>query len=111
MEEEEATENYLKDGKLWLFLDNSMAQSCFYKRWSTSKLTHKLVLRLRMAEIWHGFVLHVVHVVGMQMITQGTDGLSRGSFMEGVLTGKNMLSFVDLSLSAVQQHPKVLEFL
>jgi hypothetical protein len=45
------------------------------------------------------------------MIAQGTDGFSRGSFLEGVLAGKDMLSFVDLSLPAIQQYPKVLDFI
>ncbi len=90
------------DGKLWLFMDNSTAKICFYKGGLTSNLLHKFVLRLRKAEIQQGFVLHVVHVAGTQMIAQGTDGLSRGSFLERVLAGKDMLSFVDLSLSAIQ---------
>ncbi len=52
----------------------------------------------------------MVHIAGTWMIKQGTDGLSRGSFLEGVLAGKDMLSFIDLSLSAVQRFPKVLDY-
>jgi hypothetical protein len=44
------------------------------------------------------------------MIAQGTDDLSRRSFLEGVLAGKDMLSFVDLSLPAIQRYPKALDF-
>ncbi len=55
-------------------------------------------------------VLHLVHVAGTQMIAQGTAGLSRGSFLEGVLAGKDMLAFIDLSLPAIQQHPKIVDF-
>jgi len=44
------------------------------------------------------------------MIAQGTDGLSRGIFLEGVVWGEDMLSFVDLSRTAVERHPGVLEF-
>jgi hypothetical protein len=109
--EEEAREGYLKDSKLWLFTDNSMAESCFFKGGSTSKLLHELILRLKKAEIQHGFILHMVHVAGTRMIEQGTDGLSRGSFLEGVLAGKDMLSFVVLSLSAIQRFPKVLDYI
>ncbi len=87
-----------------------MAESCFYKGGLRSKLLHELVLRLRKAEIQHGLVLHVVHAVGTQMIAQEMDGLSRGFFLKGVLAGKDRLSFVDLSLSAIQQYPKMLEF-
>jgi hypothetical protein len=45
------------------------------------------------------------------MIAQGTDGLSRGSFLEGVLDGKDMLFLVDLSLPAIWQYPKVSDFI
>ncbi len=44
------------------------------------------------------------------MIAQGTDGLSRGIFLEGVVRGVDMLLFVDLSRTAVERHPGVLEF-
>jgi hypothetical protein len=44
------------------------------------------------------------------MIAQGTEGLSRGSFLEGVLAGRDMLAFVDVLLPAIRQHPGVIEF-
>jgi len=110
--EEEAREGYLKDSELWLFIDNSTAESCFLKGGSTSKLLHELILRLKKAEIQHGFILHMVHVAWTRMIEQGTEnGLSQGSFLEGVLAGKDMLSFVNLSLSAIQWFPKVLDYI
>jgi hypothetical protein len=56
------------------------------------------------------FTLHVVHVAGTRMIAQGTDGLSRGSLLEGVVKGEDMLSFVDLSRLAIERHPGLLEF-
>jgi hypothetical protein len=108
--EEEAAEGYPKNGEFWLFTDNSMAKSCFYRGSSSSKLLHDLLLRLRKAETHHGFVLHVVHVAGARMIAQGTNGLSRGTFSEGVVAGKDMLSFMDLSWSAVERHPLIVEF-
>jgi hypothetical protein len=74
-----------------------------------SKLLHELILRLKKAEICHGFILHLVHVAGTQMIAQGTDGLSRGLFLEGVLAGRDMLAFVDMSLPAIRQHLGVIE--
>jgi hypothetical protein len=58
----------------------------------------------------HGFALHVVHVSGTRMIAQGTDGLSRGILLEGVVRGEDMLSFVDLSRTAIERHPDVLNF-
>jgi hypothetical protein len=42
--EEEALTGYLTDGELWMFTNNSVAESCFLKGGFTSKLLHKLVL-------------------------------------------------------------------
>jgi hypothetical protein len=61
--EEEAGKSYLKNSKLWLFMDISTAKSCFYKGGSSSKLLHELILRLKKAKICHGFVLYLVHAV------------------------------------------------
>jgi hypothetical protein len=44
------------------------------------------------------------------MIAQSTDGLSRGTLSKGVVAGKDMLSFVNLSLLAVERHPPIVEF-
>jgi hypothetical protein len=107
---EEANEGHLRDGELWLFTDNSTAKSCLFRGGSSSKLLHELVLCLRKAEMKHGFALHVVHVARTRMITQGTDGLSRGILLEGVVRGEDMLSFVDLSRTAIERHPDVLNF-
>ncbi len=74
--EEEAEEGHLKDGELWIFTDNSTAESYFFKGGLTSKLLHELVLHLRKAEMKFGFTLHLVHVAGTRMIAQGTNGLS-----------------------------------
>jgi hypothetical protein len=71
---------------------------------------NKLVLQLRKAELEHEFTLQVVHVAGTRMIAQGTDGLSRGIFLEGVMRGEDMLSFVDLARTAIERHPRVLDF-
>jgi hypothetical protein len=49
--EEEATEGHLTNGELWLFTDNSTAESCFFRVGSSLKLLHELVLRLRKAEM------------------------------------------------------------
>jgi hypothetical protein len=108
--EEETQADYLRDGELWIFTDNSTAESCFFKGGSSSKRLHELVLRLRQAEMRHGFNLHMVHVAKTRMIEQGTDGLSRGSLLEGVMTGRDMISFIDLAHTAFQRHPPVVEF-
>jgi hypothetical protein len=45
------------------------------------------------------------------MISQGTDGLSRGVVTEGVMAGKSMLSFVPLYLNALDRQPSLLDWL
>lgn len=82
--EEEASANNVADTELWLFTDNSTAESCFCRGSSSSQLLHELVLRLRRLEMEHSLNLQIVHVAGTRMIEQGTDGLSRGLLLEGV---------------------------
>ena len=108
--EEEVAEGHLADAELWLFTDNSTAESCFFRGGLSSKLLHELVLRLRKAELKYGFELHLVHMAGTRMIAQGTDDLSRGMFLEGVSEGKDMLLFVDLAVPAINRHPVILDF-
>ncbi len=58
----------------------------------------------------HGFTLHVVHITGTRMIAQGTDGLSRGILLEGVVRGEDMLSFIDIARTALERHPGLLDY-
>jgi len=69
-----------------------------------------LVLSLRALEMAYSMTIHVIHVSGKRMIAQGTDGCSRGLLMEGVMTGQDMLEFVDLSQTAVERHPPLLDW-
>jgi hypothetical protein len=108
--ESEAERGRLRNCEYFLFTDNSTAESCFYRGTSSSKILHSLVLRLRLLEMKYGMLIHLIHVSGTRMIDQGTDAASRGSLMEGVLAGKDMLSFVDLSVTAVDRHPPVLDW-
>ena len=108
--EEEAREARLSDTELWLFTDNSVAESCLTKGSSSSKLLHDLIVRLRKVEMECGVSLHVVHVAGTRMIAQGTDGLSRGLLLEGVLAGRDMLSFVDIAKTAVERQPTIMSY-
>lgn len=107
---EETRHGYLCGGELWLFTDNSTAESCIHKGSSSSKRLHDLVLRLKKLELEAGFTLFVVHVAGTRMIAQGTDGLSRGVFLEGVMAGRDMLAFVPLAEGATMRQPKLIEY-
>ncbi|KAL7565279.1 hypothetical protein ACA910_014571 [Epithemia clementina (nom. ined.)] len=54
--------------------------------------------------------IHVIWVAGMRMIAQGTDGLSRGDLMGGVLSGMDMLNFVPLNKSVEERQPGFAQF-
>ena len=108
--EEEAMVGYLHGGELWLFTNNTTDEGWFFRGGSSLKLLHELVLCLRKTELEYDFTLHVVHVAGTRMIAQGTDRLSRGIFLEGVVRSEDMPSFVDLSRTAIERHPGVLKF-
>ena len=54
-----------------------------------------------------GCITQVIHVAGTRMISQGTDGLSRGNLLEGVLKGEDMLTFIPLHLSALDRQPSL----
>jgi hypothetical protein len=95
LESKAATGN-LADTEVFLFTDNSTAESAFYKGSSSSKKHHSLVLQLHKVALEYSIILHVMHVTGTRMIAQGTNGCSRGVLMEGVMAGKSMLLFIDL---------------
>ncbi len=96
---------YLKGAEFWLFTDNSTAERCFHKGSSSSELLHELVLKLRKLEFDFDFSLFAVHVLGTRMIAQGTDGLSCGLLLKGVLGRHGMLSFVNLARTAIERQP------
>ena len=109
--EAEVASGRMQRCEFFLFTDNSTAASCFHRGSSKSKKLHDLVLRLRVLEMEHGLLIHLIHVSGSRMIDQGTDGCSRGFLMEGVMAGTDMLSFVDLGKSAIQRHPRLLNWI
>lgn len=66
---------------LFYFTDNSGVYWITTTGSSSSPGLHKLVGEIRLLELELGCVLQVVHVPGRVLITQGTDGLSRGVWM------------------------------
>jgi hypothetical protein len=109
--EAEAESGRLQQTELFLFTDNSTAESAFYKGSSSSKKLHSLVLRLHLLSLKYQVIIHMIHVSGKRMIAQGTDGCSRGVLMEGVMAGKDMLSFIDLDKCAFTRCPRLLDWI
>jgi hypothetical protein len=77
----------------------------------SSKRLFKLTLDLRKLQMNDGLMLHVILVAGRRMIAQGTDGLSRGSTYQGVMTGSSFLDYVTLHRNALErQGPALLDW-
>ena len=89
--------------ELFIFTDNVVAESAFYKGNSSSKMLFDLILRLTILQSSSKVKLHIIHVAGTRMIQQGSDGLSRGNLLEGVMKGEEMLSFVPIHKSAIEE--------
>jgi hypothetical protein len=105
--EEMVRSGRVKDAEVFLFTDNSTAEAVFYRGNSSSRPLFELMLRLRKVEMDGGLNLGVIHVVGTQMIEQGTDGGSRGDLSQGVMAGEPMLKYVPLHLSALDRSPQL----
>ena len=93
----------LEGAEVFIFTDNSTAESAFFKGASKSRLLFELILELRELEMNCRTRIHFVHVAGTRMIAQGSDGLSRGNLSEGVMRGMAMESFIPLNESALER--------
>jgi hypothetical protein len=103
---EELVENRtLQGAEVFIFTDNSTAESVFYKGNSSSKMLFELMLRLRELEMKGDLKLHVIHVSGTRMQAEGADGSSRGDQSTGVMNGTHILEFGPLHQSAVELSP------
>jgi hypothetical protein len=89
--------------ELFLFTDNFVAETIFFKGDARSEPLFEAALRLRKLEMEHGLFIHLVWVSGKRMIAQGTNGLSRGDLTTGVMKGDHMLDYVPLHLSVVER--------
>jgi hypothetical protein len=104
-------EDLLESGKvkrgteLWLFTDNAVSESAFNKGSSKSKALHELCARVRRAEMAYSLQVQVIWIAGTRMISQGTDGLSRGDLTSGVMAGDEFLSHIPLNQGAFERSP------
>ena len=97
----------LEGTEMFIFTDNAVAEAAFFKGNTSSPTLYELILRLNILELDRHLKLHIIHVAGTRMIAQGSDGLSRGNMMEGVMLGNNMLSFIPLHKSAIELQPNI----
>ena len=64
-----------------------------------------LVVRLHCLIMPFKFNVRFIHVAGTRVISQGTDGLSRGYMYESIMKGETMLSFLPLGKLALARSP------
>ena len=95
----------LEGKEIFVFMDNSTAEAVIHKGSSSSPLLYELVVRLYKLSSSFLCSVQVIHVAGTRMVSHGTDGLSRGDMLEGVLQGREMLSYIPLHRSALEQEP------
>ena len=100
---EKLAEEELNGKEIFLFTDNSTAEWVYYRGSSSSKKLHKLMGAMRYLELKEGCKIHVIHVSGERMKSQGADGFSRGDMLEGVMQQGNILTFVPLHLTAFKR--------
>ena len=78
----------LKGKEIFLFTDNTTTEHIARKGSSSSPTLFELVVRLYLLELKFQCSIRCTHVSGTRMIHQGTDSLSRGNLLEGVMQGK-----------------------
>ena len=98
-------EGRLSDVEIFAFTDNTTAEAAYHKGYSGSPMLDDLVRRLHVLEMQHEMIFHLIHVSGLRMIAQGTDGISRGDHATGSMLGQRIASFVPLASTALEREP------
>jgi hypothetical protein len=66
-----------------------------------------MVLELRKMKMSGQFIIHFIWISGKRMISQGSDGLSRGDFSSGVMSGQHFLKHLPLDESAFDRQKEL----
>ena len=97
-------EGKLAGKEIFIFTDNMVSESVASAGSSASEKLYDLVVRLvGCLGMQFRCSVHFIHVAGSRMISQGSDGLSRGDLYEGVMSGKSLLSFIPLADSVLDR--------
>jgi hypothetical protein len=97
------------DIEVFMFTDNYVTDCAYFKGTLSIPMLFELVLRLRKFELHSGWKIHVIHIARTQMIAQGTDGVSRGDMLTGVMGGEDMLTFIPLGLTTLERQSELRE--
>lgn len=75
----------LEGAELFLYTDNSTAESTYYHGNSSNKFLFELIVKLRLLDMTSFLCLHLLHIAGTRMVSQGTDAISRGTLPTSLL--------------------------
>ncbi|KAL7563889.1 hypothetical protein ACA910_013215 [Epithemia clementina (nom. ined.)] len=95
--------------EFFVFTDNSHAESAFCRGTAKSPEVLRLMQQLHQILMKGRAFIHIIWISGRRMIDQGTDGLSRSDFTNGVMRGEPMLNFVPFHLSAMERQPTAIK--
>jgi hypothetical protein len=98
------------DIEVFMFTNNFFMECAYFVGTSSSPILFDLVLRLPKLELHAGWKIHVIHIAGTRMISQGTYGLYRGDMLTGFMGGADMLTFIHVALTAVEQQHELMEW-
>jgi hypothetical protein len=98
--EKEVRKKDMRGREIFVFTDNAVFESTYYKGYSQSKKLSDIAFRLHKLQREAGLILHVIHIAGTRMKDWGVDGLSRGDLLDGMMKGKDPLSFIPLNKGA-----------
>ena len=82
--------------EMFVFKDNMMLESVFYKGMQTISLLLELVIRLHQLQMRGYFTLNVVHIAVTRTIEAKINGISRGNNLGGMMIVLDPLHFVTL---------------
>ena len=83
----------LKGMELFIFTDNFVFESVYYKGTSKNPLLFEIFLRLHQVQMRGELISHVIHIAGTQIIESGMEGLSRGDNLGDMKRGLNPFQF------------------
>ena len=91
------------DTYVFVFTDNCVLNSVFYKVTSKSTLLFKTVLHIHVIQMEGISILHVVHISGTRMIEMGIDSLSIENNLGGIMRGIYHLKCIPLHLGDLER--------
>lgn len=82
----------LQNCEVFIFTDNTIAESVFYKGSLTSKRLFKLILQFWHLETHRSLTLHMVYLVGMHKVAKGANRGSYSDLNQGAIIGEDAFS-------------------